>query len=214
MTRKRLALCLIGALVLCGCGSKAPPVARPKTNLSGPATRLRGPLQPKDGENGVDAAEVRKGLYQGKTPAEWSEALKSNNAAKREQATQALRSLGEAGYPPLRDGLNNAVTEVRLRSLQAIDLPVLRKHQDEMVPVLLSLLADPSPVLREQAAVRLAWFDSTGANQSVKTGAQAQQRLQALDYAAQNDPAPNVRLAAATSMQCIRSAMSGRVNSD
>jgi hypothetical protein len=204
----------MGTLLLCGCGGKAPPVARPKTNLSAAATRTQGPLHAVNGENGHDPAELRKGLYQGKTAAEWGEALKANNAGKREQATQALRSLGEVGYPQLRDGLNNASAEVRLRSMQAIDLPVLRKHQDEMVPVLLSMLIDPNPVIREQAAVRLAWFDSTGANQTVKTGTQAQQRLQALDYAAQNDPAPNVRLAAATSMQCIKSAMSGRVNSD
>ncbi len=98
--------------------------------------------------------------------------------------------------------------------MQAIDLPQLRAHPDEMVRALLALLADPNPAVREQAALRLVSFDSTNASGAMRTGVQAGQRLQALQYAAQNDPSPNVRLAAAQSIQCIQSAVSGRPRSD
>jgi hypothetical protein len=206
----RLWLCLIGALVLSGCGGKAPPVARPKTTLNGPAPRAPGAAQSVGSENGQDPT----GVHQSKTAAEWGETLRSKNVAKREQASQALRNLGEAGYPQLRDALKDPTAEVRLKAMEGIDLPVLRKHQDEMVPLMILLLGDPNPAVREQAAARLVCFDSTGPNQRVQAGIQTAQRLQALQFAAQNDPAPNVRLTAATSIQCIQSAMSGRVNSD
>jgi hypothetical protein len=210
---KQVLLYPIIAVAVSGCGGKAPPVAKPKTPLNGPVAR-QGSTQPAGWEKAQDPAEIRRGIYQGKTAAEWGETLKSKSVARRDQASQALRSLGEAGYPQLRDALKNETAEVRLKAMQAIDLAVLRKHQDEMVPLMLSLLTDPNPAVREQAAARLVCFDSTGPNQRVQTGFQAAQRLQALQFVAQNDPAPNVRLAAAMSMQCIQSAMSGRVGSD
>src|SRR5215468_10451860 len=90
---RRLPVLLI-ALLLCGCGAKSPPVARSKSNVSAPGTRAAGPWQPGGSENGaVDNAELRKGLYQGKTPGQWGEALQSSNIARREEAGQALRNL-------------------------------------------------------------------------------------------------------------------------
>jgi hypothetical protein len=213
MTKRRLPLGLLVGLALTGCGGKAPPVARPKTNLNGPA-RVQGPARPVAFDNSQGPVAGRPDTDQGKTAVEWGEALKSKNAGKREQASQALRNLGEAGYPQLRDALKDPTPEVRLKAMQAMDLGALRKHQDEMVPLMIALLSDPNPAVREQAAARLVCFDSTGPNQSVQTGLQAAQRLQALQFAALNDPAPNVRLTAATSMQCIQSAMSGRVGTD
>jgi HEAT repeat protein len=99
--------------------------------------------------------------------------------------------------------------------MQALDLPLLRIHAEEMVPLLLALLVnDSNPAVREQAAMRLVAFDSITADGKLRAGTQANQRLQALQHAARTDPAPNVRLAAANSIQCIQSALSGRVNAD
>jgi len=59
------------AATLLGCGGKAPPVAKPKTNLNGAGARVQGTSQPVSWENGQDPVEARTGIYQGKTAAEW-----------------------------------------------------------------------------------------------------------------------------------------------
>jgi HEAT repeat protein len=212
-TDKRWLCGLIVLVLLVGCGRRSPPVA--KTNVtSGTGLSTQVAIQRPIGTNEPETLEARKGTYQGKSALEWGETLKSSNAGKREQAAEALRTLGEAGYPQLREALKDRSPEVRLKAMQAIDLPILRSHQEEMVTLLMTLLTDPNPAVREQAAARLVVFDNTGQKGDLQAGLQVKQRIEALQYAAQNDPAPNVRLAAINSLRCIQSAQGGKPGKD
>jgi hypothetical protein len=207
----RFLSCVALVLLVAGCGRKSPPVARPNgTMRSAAQATSSGPV----GIIEPEGPEARKTLDAGRTAGQLGQTLQSNNPSKREEAAQALRSMGEAGYPQLRDALKDRSPEVRLKAIQSIDLPVLRSHQEEMVVMLLTLLTDPNPAVREEAAARLVAFDTTGPKGSLQAGVQLNQRIQALQYAALNDPAPNVRLAAVNSLQCIQSAGSGKVGKD
>jgi hypothetical protein len=199
-----VSLCLLAAI---GCGRKTPPVARPVTaktgvGVSGPM--IAAPVQPLD----------PVGTFRGRTAEQWGEQLAARDPVVRQEAAVALRELGTAAAPQLVQAMKSPTPEVRLQAVETLAVPVVTENPKITLPVLLLLLQDPVPAIREQAAIRLAWFDRTTRDQKLQTGFEAAQRLQALERVAQTDPHPNVRTAAANSVLCIRSALSGKVASD
>lgn len=211
----RLSLLLVLVLVV-GCSRTAPPIARPGANVKSMAAvgtqadvARYAPWTPTDPRN----PQTR--TVQGKTADDWAPQLKAREPAVRQQAADALRQLGEPGYPHLIKGMKSSDPEVAIQAMQAIPPPVLVQQQAETVPALIFILQrDPNAALREQAAMRLAWFDRAPGANKVQAGFQAKQRLDALAYAAQNDASPGVRTAAAGSLACIQQAMSGSVRPD
>jgi hypothetical protein len=141
-------------------------------------------------------------VYQGQTAAKWAPGLDHPDNGVRLQAGMALRNLGNAGYPHLAAAIRNGKSaETRLAALQAIYKTELVSHRAEMLPLLVRLLeTDPNEAVREQAAIRLAWFDD-----------QARGALAALQSAAMKDPNPQVRQAAANSRLCIYEAVTGTI---
>jgi HEAT repeat protein len=192
-------------LVMPACTTKAPPVAR------------RAPLahaNPSVASQAVSAHPDAVAPLLGRTLSQWEEQLSSKDLAARQRATLALGQLGEAGYPALLNGMKNESADVRLQSLQAIYRPVLVQHQAETVPLLLQLLQDPNPAVREHAAIRLAWFDVRVSNMTPRAGYYARERLQALRLLAQKDETPAAKNAALHSIQSIEDAIQGKVRAD
>jgi HEAT repeat protein len=192
-------------LVVPACTTKAPPVARPaplaRANASVASPAI--PAHP-------DAAAP----LLGRALSQWEEQLSSKDLAARQRATLVLGQLGEAGYPALLNGMKNESADVRLQSLQALYRPVLVRHQAETVPLLLQLLQDPNPAVREHAAIRLAWFDVRVSNMTPRAGYYARERLQALRLLAQKDETPAAKNAALHSIQSIEDAIQGKVRAD
>jgi len=206
-------LILVFVLVV-GC-SRQSPIALPgagvkATTAGAPADHVRyAPWVP---GNPSDPQGQR---VQGRTAADWAPQLKAREAATRQQAANALRELGEPGYPHLIKGMQSHDPEVAIQAMQAIPHPVLVQHQAETVPQLIFMLQrDPNATIREQAAMRLAWFDRTTTASKLQPGFQVKQRHDALAYAAQHDASPGVRTAAASSLACIQQALSGSVRAD
>jgi HEAT repeat protein len=138
--------------------------------------------------------------WQGATVQTWEERLTgSRDPAAREQASQALRQLGEAAYPSLQRGLHSRDTDVRFAALQALPRPVLEKHQGELKPQLVALLRDRNAAIRRAAAGRLSWL-----------GASAATAVPTLQELARQDSDHQVREAATTSMRMIQIALSGK----
>jgi len=181
----------LSLLLLTGCSRRTPPLAAGPPPAPAPA-----PVGD-DPEGAVHGEPV----YQGQTAAKWADRLDHPDNGVRLQAGMALRSLGNAGYPHLAAAIRNGKSaETRLAALQAIYKTELVSHPD-MLPLLVRLLeTDPNEAVREQAAIRLAWFDDRG------RGA-----LAALQSAAVKDPDPNVRQAAANSRLCIYEAVTGTI---
>lgn len=190
-----------------GCGRKAPPVARPATTAGGAASVILNTAP-------VRMVDPNVRTYQGRSPEQWGEQLAAQDAGARQQAATALRELGSAGVKPLVEGMSSRSPEVRLQALQGLSVPMVTENPKATLPVLLLLLRDPVPAVREQAALRLAWFDRTGAGQKLQAGVEAAQRIAALENVVRTDSDPAVRTAAANSLLCIRGAMSGKVGAD
>jgi vesicle coat complex subunit len=161
------------------------------------------------------AGEQSAAFYQGLNAAQWAEQIQHPEPDVQRQAFRALSELKNEGYPHLMSALNHRSAEVRLQALQAIQLPMLvdARNQEKTVPMLIRLLQDPDPVVRQEAAARLAWFDQTPEGDRQQAGFQAQERLRALQFAL-NDPNPSVRDAADFSLKCVQGALSGKVASD
>jgi HEAT repeat protein len=192
-------------LVVPACTTKAPPVAR-----RAPLPRANDSVA----SQAVSASPDAAAQLLGRTLSQWEEQLSSKDLATRQRATLALGQLGEAGYPTLISGMKNESADVRLQSLQAIYRPLLVKHQTETVPLLLQLLHDPNPAVREHAAIRLAWFDVRVSNMTPRAGYYARERLQALRLLAQKDDNPAAKNAALHSIQSIEDAIQGKVRAD
>ena len=188
-------LACVGAVVLAGCARKAPP---PAVVVPGPATMVRPTETPVGPDGGAGAPAP---IYQGRSPAQWAERLDNRDQGVRRQASEALRTLGPAGYPHLAKGMRHPSAEVRLASLQSLPKRELVAHKDEMVHLLIRMLRDPNPSVREHAAIRLAWFDA-GARQAVTP----------LRSLAESDDNASVRQAAANSALCIHQAATGTIN--
>ena len=121
---------LIFGVVICllsGCGRKEappPPVGaqqvHPSQNLYQAAA---GTGQPSDGSGSNTAGAVP--VYQGLTPAQWGERLQAPDLKTQTEAIQALGAMKEQGYPELKKGLQSDSPDVRMLSLEAIQLPVV-----------------------------------------------------------------------------------------
>jgi hypothetical protein len=111
--------------------------------------------------------------------------LASRDATSRLQAAQALRNLGEAGFPALLRAMQDGAPEVRKEALEAVDSRMLSAHAKELLPVLWSMLRDRNPTLRALAASRLTALNEVAAP-----------LLPELRQMAKADPDPSVRNAA------------------
>jgi hypothetical protein len=198
---KRTLTIVMVLLLASGCSKKAPSGVAKLKGQSSPI----GAGQAIANQTWSDPDTLPPGtpVHQGKSAPQWGDQLQSPDAGTRTQASAALRDMGEAGYVELKKGLRNPAPDVRLSSLQGLYAPILLAHKDETLPMLRDMLQDPNPALREQAAIRMAWF--------AKENRAALPRLEQL---AQNDPSPQVRSAAALSAGSIKDAASGRVNKD
>jgi hypothetical protein len=188
---------LIGLLLVlaAGCSGKTRPTEAGNTNVP-IGSGLPPPVQPQR------PVVAPKPTYQGQTAQQWSLRLKDRDLYKRQQANEALGELGEEGYPYLLQGLRSGDADQRLSSLKALRSPVLTAHREETMPLLLEMLRDPDPLIRQSAAVRLSWY-----------GKHAQPALGALEVLAKNDVDPDVRRMAERSAVHIREALSGKLPS-
>jgi hypothetical protein len=174
------------AVCVAGCGRKAPPVqaAAPRSPSRPPATGTADPF--------AQGAAGEGRTFQGRTPDQWAERLESQNPTVRSQASAALGSMGESGYPFLLKGLRSSSDDVRMNSLQNMTKPVMVAHQQETLGLLRSMLSDPNPMIRQGAAARLPWY-----------GRDSQVALPAVQALAQNDADSEVRRVAAISVTMI-----------
>src|SRR5262249_27037423 len=122
------------------------------------------------------------------------------NPQARVQASRALQQLGKEGFAPLFKGMQSNSTEVRLTCLQAVHKPVMLANGDQTLPVLMRMLGDPEPVLRQQAAIRLGWFD----------GARGQTAMRELHRLAATEPNPEVRKTVTDTIKGMELAMAGK----
>jgi hypothetical protein len=207
--RSLVRLALVALLLSsAGCGGcmrgKAPP-GRPGA-AGGPAISLVPATAP--------APNTAAILFQGRSAADWAELLTDPRltAAKRFEASKALENLGDAGTPYLMDALKNGKTpEVRLAAMEGLTPAGMAKNDKQLVNTFMDMLKDRDATLREQAAVRLAWFDQTEPGRAV-AGYMAQDRLMALQATYHFDDNPAVRLAARNSLLSIYDHMRGRLD--
>jgi HEAT repeat protein len=176
----------IALSLLAGCSRKAPPPA-----IDGPA------LSP---VSLTPETSSQTELPHANTATYWGPMLESPNPQTRVQASRALQQMGKEGFPPLFKGMQSKSTEVRLTSLQAVHKPVMLANGDQTLPVLVRMLGDPEPVLRQQAAIRLGWFDGA-------SGQTAMRELQRLAAAEQN---PEVRKTVTDTIKGMELAMAGK----
>jgi hypothetical protein len=111
-----------------------------------------------------------------------------------------LGDLKEDGYVHLVKGLESPSPEMRLTCLKVISPPVLTGHREETMPLLLRLLNDPDPLIRQNAVARLPWF-----------GKDAAPALPALEAVAKNDQDADVRTMAKQAIGRIKEAISGTI---
>ena len=203
----RLMICLLLTGLGAGCAKK-PPVARPASN---PAGLGGGGLVP----NAVEGARLNDGpTYQGRSVTQWADDLASRDPSRREQAGQALRALGDGGYRSLVQAMQSATPEIRVEAIKAMDQALWVGNAKETIPLLVRLVSDPDATVREQVAIRLAWFDGHAPGGVPRAGPMAAERLQALEALAAKDPQKDVRAAAARSVAAIRGAMDGKAVAD
>src|SRR5262249_20925127 len=134
---RRLLYLMVALAVVSGCARKRPPLP---LQMPSPAARNIAGVS-------ADAGSATGQL--GLAAPQWGEKLlQTHDALSRYQAGVALRGVGEAGYPALRDGLGNDAVEVRLTALQSISRPVLSAHKAETGPLLIKLLGDSNAAVR------------------------------------------------------------------
>src|SRR5271170_3287125 len=122
-------LCL-GVVVLAGCARHgAPPPGEQQAALPPPVT----------GEGEEDPAWRARAdgpVYRGKSATQWAQQLDQADEGTRFQAGMALRNLGEAGYPHLKNAMSNRSPAVRLAAMQALYKTELVAHSGDMIPML------------------------------------------------------------------------------
>jgi len=190
------------ALLMIGCGGSAPL----------PTARLNRPAQPAVAQAVSDPAVASPQAEAAAKAALWAERLVEPNETTRRQACQALNDLGPSGYPHLIKAIKGEVHELSLLALETLPQPAFQEHFKEMVPLMLERLQDSDPTMRRLAAERLAWFDRLlGPEGEIYPGPQVQERLKALQKAAQTDKDSAVRSLAATSANQVQQAINGRI---
>lgn len=129
---------------------------------------------------------------QPRTAEQWAAQLSNPHPAAAFQASLALRDLKDEGYPHLARAVLSDAPEVRRLALAALSAPVVLARHRESLPLLIGLLQNPDPFMRQHAASRLGCF-----------GTKAVAVRPALDQMAANDADPNVRGAAAEAVYLI-----------
>ena len=185
-------LATLAALVcLAGCGDK--PTAKQQPAAGGspaPQQAFSAPPVP------ITPPPI---AYQGQTPAQWGAHLLGRDPQRRQEAGKALQQLQEQGTPYLLQGLRSASDITRLISIEALPMTEMVRREKETFPLLVQMLGDRNPAIRQQAAGRLAWF-----------GKNARVALDALRQVAENDPHPDVRAAARGSLTDINDSINGK----
>lgn len=173
-------------LVAAGCGRKTPP----KIGGLGPAPA--DVAQPT--ASAADPQAVVGGaMYEGRTAPQWGEVLEGRDNAARMKAGYALSNMGEKGYVELARGLKSTSDEARLASLQAVSRTQLLAHRRDSMTLLLDMIEDRNPMIRQGAAARLSWFEMD-----------SEQALPVLQRHAAKDPDADVRRVCQDSVYAIQ----------
>jgi HEAT repeat protein len=192
-------LCLL-ALLMTGCGRKVPPP--PKAM---PVKVAFAPPSPEPAAPAVDPVKAAR-----QQAAAWGEKLFDKDDAVREQATQALKSLGEPAFPFLLRGLGSNSSEARFAAMQALVASQYWDHGPDLAPLLMNLLDDPDPDVRRGAARNMPLFDRSISDAEIEKGPFAPQRIEALKKVAKSDRLFDIRQAAEESIRKIQDAIAGK----
>lgn len=141
---------LLGVLLVAGCARTNPPAPA----VGGPAA-----LQPSSvvGQDQIEG-EASCPSFQGQSVHQWEARLQSAVPATQQEASLALREMGEAGYRPLLKAMQSNYVELRSTGLLAMPRAVMVAHKSEILPVLRKLLSDDNVSIRQSAVARFAWF--------------------------------------------------------
>jgi len=182
----RATILLLSVLLLAGCARRGVKVPPAPTALPGGS-----------GAPGATAAwDHRIVAFQGRSAIQWSQRLNTRDVSSREQAATALAAMKDDGLPHLLAGMNSHDWEVRLSCLQAMPKPLLLAQAAQTRPLLIKMLRDPNPLVRQQAAARVTWF-----------GAQARAAIPELERMARSDDNADVRQTAADAVVDMRTSV-------
>ena len=131
-------------------------------------------------------------LAQALAAEQWAAQLSDLDPQIRQQASQALGTLGPEGARYLIQGMRSSSPEMQLNSLQGFYKPELVNHANETMPIVMGMLEHRDPTIRLNAVARMPWFEAS-----------ASKAMPLLQYMAANDPSPEVRAAAKESMVFI-----------
>jgi hypothetical protein len=181
---------LVLVILAAGCGRQASPN---KGDTGGGAYQagVQGPFTPPPAPQVVAVSPEQ-------ASANYESQLASRDATSRQQAAQALRNLGETGFPALLRTMQEGAPESRREALQAIDTAMLTTHAKELLPVLAGMLRERDPSLRTLAVSRLPSLGKT-----------AGPTLTELRQLAKADPDMGVRKAAEYASQAVNYSMTG-----
>jgi hypothetical protein len=101
-------------------------------------------------------------LYGGKTAAQWSESLKTNDRDQVSETCRVLHVLGSEGRPYLWQGLDNANPETRRCCLEHLSIADFKREGEGGRQKLVQLSGDPADIrIRERATALLQqWHGS------------------------------------------------------
>lgn len=179
------AILLLSALLLTGCARRAVKVPAAPPALPGAGVTAEAPM-----------TWEQRGAAPARAAVQWSQRLNTRDVAAREQAVTALVALKDDGMPHLIAGMQSRDWEVRLGCLQAMPKPLLLAQAAQTRPLLMQMLRDPNPLVRQQAAARVTWF-----------GAQARPAIPELERMARTDDSPEVRQTAADAVVDMRTSV-------
>jgi hypothetical protein len=200
MRNRWLVVGLLLGVVLVGCAKKAPPVV-PKA-----VVQVSMPVATEEPAETADTPETQF------TPAQLAQKLQDQDAGVRLEAAHALGELDEKGYSHLSLGLQHASVEVRAAALEGLTPGLVRKHQKEIVPVLLKLVEEKEPAIRKQACTKLTWPDQPLLDNQIQAGTMAKERLAALKKLAGEDKDATVRAAALAGALSVQQAILGKID--
>jgi hypothetical protein len=205
--------------MVAGCGKKKSPAVA-KTTQTSRFQQLAAAPPPFAPSEQDESAAYRDGSPEGKERfAKEQKSLAQRFSGKlddadpnvRKQAVEGLAQAGEEGYSELKKGLENPEATVRRVALMGLTMPVVQKHESEVVPLLLKLLNDRDLNVRRQVCIILTWPDKILGKDEIKAGSTALDRMAALREVAQKDADLSIRNLARSNVERIQQIVEGKL---